>query len=53
MDQLTVTRLFRGTRYEISVKRGPEKGILADGKPLAGPVVPLTDKETVKVEVTI
>ena len=53
MDQLTVTRLFRGTRYEISVKRGPDKGMRADGKPVSGQIIPLTDKQTVKVEVTI
>ena len=53
MDGFTATRLFRGTRYEITVRRGERKGMTVDGQPVAGRTAPLSDKKNVKVEVTI
>ena len=50
-DDLTVIRRFRGTEYRINIKRGEEKGISVDGVKLSGSLVPLSDKETVLVEV--
>ena len=49
----TVTRKFRGTEYEITVRRGGEKGIKADGFSVSGNIIPLSTKDKVKVEVTI
>ncbi|MBO4872433.1 MAG: glycosyl transferase [Lachnospiraceae bacterium] len=53
MDGCRISRLFRGTRYDITVRRGPEKGLTADGKALAGKTVPLTDAPVCRVLVTI
>ena len=52
-DNLNVTRRFRGTEYRINIKRGEEKGISLDGVKLSGNLVPLSDKETVLVEVWV
>ena len=48
-----ISRTFRGTRYEISVRRGAEKGMLVDGSPVAGNKIPLTDAPVCRVRVTI
>ena len=53
MEGCEITRLFRGVRYEISVRRGERKGMTVDGKPVAGHTVPLTDAPVCRVEVTI
>ena len=50
MDGFRVSRLFRGTRYEITVRRGEEKGLTVDGKPVAGDTVPLTTAPFCAVE---
>ena len=53
MDGFTAARLFRGTRYEITVRRGERKGMIVDGQPATGCTAPLSDKKIVRVEVTI
>lgn len=53
MDGCRISRLFRGTVYDITVIRAAEKGLTVDGKPVEGNVVPLTDAPTCKVIVTI
>ncbi|MDR1706356.1 MAG: glycosyl transferase [Clostridiales bacterium] len=53
-QELKITRLFRGVVYDITVKRGAKKGILADGKALEGNIIPIPEGlETVSVTVTI
>ena len=46
-------RRFRGTEYMIHVRRTGERSLTADGVALSGDVVPLSDRETVLVEVTV
>ena len=53
MDGFRISRSFRGTRYDITVKRGEEKGMTVDGTPVPGKTAPLTQAETCRVEVTI
>ena len=53
MDGYRLSRLFRGTRYDITVHRGENKGLVADGRPVAGKKVPLTDAPVCTVELTI
>ena len=53
MDGFTLSRLFRGTRYEVTVKRGERKGLTVDGAPVAGNTVPLTDAPVCRVELTV
>ena len=53
MDGCRISRLFRGTRYEITVRRGDDKGLTADGRKLDGCTVPLTDAPVCSVLVTI
>jgi cellobiose phosphorylase len=53
MDGCRISRLFRGTRYEITVRRGDDKGLTADGKKLDGCTIPLTDAPVCSVLVTI
>ena len=53
LDGCRITRLFRGTRYEIEVRRGPEKGMTVEGKPVAGRTAPLTDAPVCRVELVI
>ncbi len=53
MDACRITRLFRGTRYDITVRRGENKGLLVDGRPVAGNTVPLTAAKQCSVVVTI
>ena len=52
-DGFRVSRLFRGTRCEITVRRGAHKGMTVDGKPVAGSTVPLTGAPVCTVELTI
>ncbi|MEO5965100.1 MAG: glycosyl hydrolase family 65 protein, partial [Candidatus Limnocylindrales bacterium] len=61
-DGFTVTRRFRGTTYEIAVRRPDGHGIepgtthlCVDGHPVAGTMVPLPARGTplVRVEVTL
>ncbi len=53
MEGFTASRLFRGTRYEITVRRGEKKGMLVDGKPVSGNTAPLTDSTVCRVELTV
>ena len=53
MDGCRLTRLFRGTRYDITVQRGENKGLTVNGKPVSGNTVPLTDAPVCTVELTI
>ena len=53
MDGFTAARLFRGTRYLITVRRGEEKGMTVDGKPVEGNTAPLTSAPECRVEVVI
>ena len=48
-----ITRLFRGTRYEITVRRGAEKGLFVNGAPVPGCTVPLTDAPVCTVRAVI
>ena len=48
-----ITRLFRGTRYEITVCRGAEKGFFVNGAPVPGCTVPLTDAPVCTVRAVI
>jgi cellobiose phosphorylase len=57
-DGFEATRLFRGVRYEISVKRegpGNEVSLEVDGTPIEGTIVPLPgiDTSTIKVRAVI
>ena len=53
MDGYELSRVFRGTRYDVTVRRGEEKGMKVDGVPVAGKTAPLTEAESCRVEVTI
>ncbi len=53
MDGYQLSRLFRGTRYDITVRRGDQKGMIVDGHPSSGKTAPLTEAEKCKVEVII
>ena len=53
MECCRIERLFRGTRYEITVRRGERKGLVVDGTPLSGNQIPLTDAKSCAVELTI
>ena len=53
LDGCEITRFFRGTRYEITVRRGAEKGMTVDGRTTAGKTIPLTDSPVCRVTVTI
>jgi cellobiose phosphorylase len=51
----TASRRFRGTRYDIAVRRegpGAAVSLRVDGEPIAGDVVPLPPAGTAKVTVT-
>ncbi|MBQ3651924.1 MAG: glycosyl transferase, partial [Clostridia bacterium] len=53
MDGFTARRVFRGVLYEITVRRGEQKGLLVDGKPVEGDLVPLSVGPRCAVTVTI
>ena len=53
IDGCRISRLFRGTHYEITVRRGENKGMTVDGKPVFGKTAPLTGAPLCQVEVTI
>ena len=53
MEGFCLSRSFRGTRYEITVRRGERKGMTVNGKPVSGNVVPLCDAPVCTVEVII
>ncbi len=53
MDGFTAGRVFRGVRYEITVRRGEQKGLVADGRPVTGDLAPLSDGPVSKITVTI
>ena len=53
MDGCRIRRFFRGTRYDITVRRGAEKGLLVDGVPVPGSTIPLTAAAECTVVATI
>ena len=53
MDGYRVNRLFRGTRYEITVRRGEHKRLSVDGQPVTGNTVPLASAPVCSVELTV
>ena len=53
MDGYRLSRLFRGTRYDVTVRRGENKGLIVNGKPVPGNTVPLTGAPVCTVELTI
>ncbi len=53
MDGFRVSRVFRGTRYDITVRRGGRKGLLVDGAAVSGSTVPLTDAPACTVTLTV
>ena len=53
MDGFTACRVFRGVRYEITVRRGDDKGLLVDGKPVSGDLIPLSGGPACAVILTI
>ena len=53
LGEYTVLRRFRGTEYTIHVKRTGEASLTADGVPVTGNLIPLSDKAGVLVEVTL
>ena len=53
LDGFHASRLFRGIRYEITVRRGEKKGLVVDGTPVEGDTVPLTGNPVCVVELTI
>jgi cellobiose phosphorylase len=55
-EGFTVTRQYRGTMYEIKVRRegpGNDRLIRVDGQTLEGTLLSQSDKKTVAVEVEI
>ena len=52
-DHIRVTRLFRGCEYYITVKRGKEAKLTADGKEISGNVVPASGNKTCEVELVL
>ena len=53
MDGCRISRTFRGTRYDITVQRGENKGMTVDGVPVAGRKAPVTEAAVCKVVLTI
>jgi len=53
MEGCRITRRFRGTLYDIAIRRGKEKGIVVNGKRVEGNLIPLTDAPTCDVILTI
>ena len=56
-DSVDISRVFRGVEFKISIRRaeaGQKKGLVADGKPLAGTTAPIpAGAKTSKVEVYV
>ena len=53
MDGYRASRLFRGTRYDVTVRRGDVKGMTVDGSPVEGNTAPVTEAGECKVVLTI
>lgn len=53
LEEYTVIRRFRGTEYTIHVRRTGEASMAVDGVPLSGNLVPLSDRKTLRLEVTV
>ena len=53
LEEYTVTRRFRGTKYIIHVKRTGKKSMTVDGIAAEGDQIPVMDKESVSVNVTV
>ncbi len=53
MDGFEASRVFRGTRYDIKVARGENKGLTVDGRRVAGNTIPLSKSPVCKAELTI
>ena len=52
IPELEVKRYFRGTIYDISIKPGDSVSLEVDGEKLEGNIIPLSDKDEVKVNYT-
>ena len=50
--ELTMTRVFRGVRYDVTVRRTGQRSLTAGGVPVEGDVVPLSAADC-RVEVTV
>ena len=53
LEGCRINRFFRGTRYEITVRRGTDKGMTVDGQAAGGSTIPLTNAPVCRVTVTI
>ena len=53
MDGCRIRRSYRGTVYDITVRRGGQKGLMVDGKMIEGNTVPLTSASSCNVIVTV
>ena len=53
LEEYTVCRKFRGTEYQIHVRRTGENSMTVDGVPVADDLAPLCEKDRVLVEVTV
>ena len=53
LEEYTVTRRFRGTEYTIHVRKTGKQSLSVDGVPAAGNRIPLYEKPSVSVEVTL
>ena len=53
MNGFRLSRLFRGTRYDITVVRGENKGMKVDGRPVEGRTAPLTSAPVCRIELVI
>ncbi|WP_179140350.1 hypothetical protein [Bifidobacterium adolescentis] len=50
---LTVTRVYRGATYHITMDRTGQRSVAVDGRPLDGDTVPIPTDTTKPVEVTV
>ena len=53
LEEYTVIRRFRGTKYTIHVKRTGETSLTVDSTPVTGNIVPLSEQAELLVEVTV
>ncbi len=53
IEGFKVSRLFRGTRYEITVRRGNDKGLTVNGTRVEGNTIPMTDAPVCMAELVI
>ncbi len=53
MKGFHVSRVFRGSRYDITVRRGDEKGLIVNGEAVAGRTIPLSGSPVCTAILTI